>query len=138
NLVAADAYHLVGTAFGLVVCPRVVRIDRADGVAGDHADGRALLLEIAPGPAHGAPRARSAHEVRDSACGLLPDLRAGRAVVHVGVDRVVVLVREDRVRVRRRDGAPLHDVVVRLGRRDRGRRDDHLGPEGAEQTRLFL
>ena len=68
-------------------------VDRALRVRADHLDPPAgLLLEIATGAAHRAARADAGHEVRDLPVGLRPKLRAGRAVVGLGVLRVAVLV----------------------------------------------
>ncbi len=62
--------------------------DRAVRVCADDADVRVLLLEEAPRPRDGAARAETGDEVRDVPLGLLPKLRAGRAVVRLRVVRV--------------------------------------------------
>src|SRR5438270_160166 len=85
QFVAADTLHLVGVALGLLMGTRVLGVDRADRVAGDHTDPWVLLLEEPTRPAHRTARPRCAHEVRDLPRRLLPQLGTGRAVVHVRV-----------------------------------------------------
>src|SRR5206468_11053565 len=52
QFVAADTLHLVGVALGLLMGTRVLGVDRADRLAGDHADPWVLLLEEPTRPAH--------------------------------------------------------------------------------------
>src|SRR2546422_4406256 len=42
DLVAPDPFHLVGMPLGLLAGPGVVRVDRADRIARDHAHARVL------------------------------------------------------------------------------------------------
>ena len=74
----------------------------------------------------------------DLAGGLLPDFRSRRAVMDLRVHGVVVLIGEDRVGMGGGDGAALHDVVLGVIGRHRRRRDDDLGPEGAQQAGFLL
>ena len=138
DLVPADPLDLVRRALALALRAGVLGVDRARGIARDHADGGVLLLQESPGAAHRPAGAGRAHEVRDAALRLLPDLGARSAVVHLRVHGVVVLVGEDGVVVGRGDGAAFHDVVVGVVGRDGAGRDDHLGAERAQQPRLFL
>ena len=75
--------------------------------------------------------------MRDPALRLLPDLGAGRLVVRLGVDGVVVLVGEDGPRRRGHDGLRLLDVVLGVVGGHRGRHHDHLRPVGAQEADLL-
>ena len=138
DLVAADPFDFVRRSLTLMVRAGILRIDRAHGIARDDPELGVFLLQVPSGAAHGTAGAGGAHEVRDAALRLLPDLRAGGVVVDFGIDGVVVLVGEDGIVVGRGDGAAFHDVVVGVVGRDGAGRDDHLGAERAQQPRLFL
>ena len=125
-------------ALTLPVGRRVLPVDRPDRIARDDPHLRIPLLQVAPGAAHRAAGSRRADEVRDLSLGLRPQLRPGRAIVGLGIDRVVVLVGEDGVWQGGGDGTPLHDVVVRMIRRDRRRCDDHLRAQRSQQPGLLL
>src|SRR5690606_4505440 len=96
------------------------------------------LLEVATDPGDRAAGADTRDEMGDPAAGLLPDLRARRLVVGLGVGRVGVLVRLPRSRDLL--GQPVGDQVVRARvlRRHVGRADDHLGAVRLEHVALIL
>src|SRR6185503_14666896 len=110
----------------------------AVGVDPPHLDARVLLLQVAADAADGAAGADAAHEVRDRAVGLLPDLRARLLVVRGRVRQVVVLVGLPRVRDLALE--PRRDRVVRawILRIDVGRADDHFRAERLQRVHLFL
>ena len=100
---------------------------------------RAMLLEVAPDAGDRAARADGDHDRVDlPAVGLLPDLRAGRLVVRLGIGHVRVLVGLEAAGDLL--GEAVGDRVVGLGRVvvDRGRRDHDLGAVGAEGGDLLL
>ena len=99
---------------------------------------RVLLLQVAAHAGDRSARSRRGDEVRDLPFRLLPQLGARRRVVRVRVRLIVELVRENRVRRLLRDALRHHHVVVRMIRRDGGRRDDHFRTERLEQSHLFL
>ena len=88
------------------------------------------LLEVAADAGDGAAGADAGDEGGDLALGLLPDFRAGGAVVDLGVGEVGELVGPPGAGDLA--GQPVGDAVVALGRvgRDVGRRDDDLGAVG--------
>ena len=96
------------------------------------------LLQELPGAAHRAAGAGARDEVRHLAAGLLPDFRAGGPVVRLGIHLIVELVGQHGARGVLDDLLGLHDVVVGVVGRHRGRRDDHLRAVGLEQPHLFL
>src|SRR4029079_13156745 len=116
----------------------VAGVQRALGVGTNDLDLRILFLEEGARAARGAARAHADDEVRDPAVGLLPELGAGRAVVRLGVHRVVVLIRQEAARRFTRDA--LSDLVIGLGRlrRHRGRAHHDIGAERAQQIALLL
>ena len=116
----------------------VARIEGAPRVGADDLDLRVPLLQVLPRPGHRAAGPHADDEMRELALGLLPDLGAGRAVVGLGVHRVVVLVRQEPPGGL--TGEPLGHLVVGLGRlrRDRARADDDLGAVRAEEIALLL
>ena len=86
----ADALDLVGARGAL-------RKDRrACGLHGHDLHSGLLLLEVGAHSRHGAARAHAGHEHVDLAVGVLPDLGAGRGLVHGGVGRVHELAGDDR------------------------------------------
>src|SRR5205823_8980357 len=92
---------------------RPTGVDRAHRIGPDHLDRRVLLLQVAPDAADRAAGAYARHEVRDRALGLLPQLRAGAAVVRLRVRLVRVLVRLERTRDL--GGQAVGHAVVGLG-----------------------
>ena len=112
-------------------------VDRALRVGSDDEQVRLLLLQVAADAGDRAAGADGDHDRVELAAGLLPDLRAGRAVVRLRVARVRVLV--GLVRAGDLLGEPVGDEVVALGRVgvDRGRADHDLGAERAEQGDLL-
>ena len=135
--VLAHAFDLVRVRLRDLVRVVIVLEDRAHRIGADHAHGGVLLLEVAAGARNGAAGAHAGNEVGDAAGGLLPELGTRRAVVGLGIRRVVILVHQHRA------GALLGDAarhrVVGLGRvgRHRGRTQHDLGPEGLEQAHLL-
>ena len=113
-------------------------VDRALRVGADDLQVRDALLEVAPGAGDRAAGADADDQVRETPAGLLVELGAGRLVVGLRVGRVEVLVGLEGARDLR--GQALGHGVVGLGRvgRDGGRRDDDLGPVGAQQVDLLL
>src|SRR5262245_29719900 len=91
----------------------VVVEDGPDGVHGDDADARILLLEVARDAADRPSRPHPGDHVIDPALHLPPDLGARRAVMSLAVLAVVVLVREVGARRLGDDGERL--LVVALG-----------------------
>src|SRR5207247_4089448 len=125
NLVAADPLDLVGMTFGFLARARVVRVDRAERVARHDLDPGILFLQEAACAAHRPARPRRADEVCDLALGLLPDLWARGAVMHLWAHWIVVLVGEDRIGCRGRDRETLPEVVLgMLWRPGRGGDED--------------
>ncbi len=68
------------------------RVLPAGGLHADDADVGILLLQVTADAADGAARADAGIEAVDPAAGLLPDFGAGRAVVRLHVEFVLVLV----------------------------------------------
>ena len=128
--VLADALDLVRVD--------VAGVDRSIGVRADDDEAGLLLLQVSPGAAHGAAGSDAADEMGDAPLRLVPDLRAGGAVVRLRVHRVVVLIRLEGVRNLPRQ--PLGDLVIRLRRfgRHRGRADHDLRAVRAQQISLLL
>ena len=97
---------------------RVAGQDRALRVGADDLDVRVLLLEVAADAGDRAAGADAGDEDGDPALGLLPDLRAGGAVVDLGVGQVGELVGPPGAGDLA--GQPVGDAVValrRVGRR---------------------
>ncbi len=95
-------------------------------------------LRNLPQPLIVPPVPRPATKASKRPLGLLPELRAGEAVVRLDVVGVVVLVQVEAVG--RLGGQPLGHRVVAVGRvgRDVGGGDHHLRAEGLERVLLLL
>ncbi len=116
---------------------RAAGVDRALGVGADDQQVRLALLQIAGDAGDRAARADGDHDRVELAAGLLPDLGPGRAVVRLRVPGIRVLV--GLVRAGDLLGEPVGDEVVALGRVgvDRGRADDDVGAERAQERDLL-
>ena len=111
---------------------------RALGIHTDNAHIRVLFLEIAPRARDGTPGTGADEKMGDAPAGLLPELRPRRPVMRVRVGLVVELVSQHRPRGLVGDGLGLHQVVIRMFGRYRGRSDDDISAERAEKSHLLL
>src|SRR5262249_56141718 len=71
------------------------RVDGPFRVSRDNRDLGVFLLQELCSAAHGTTGACGYHKVSDLSSGLSPNLRAGGAVVDLGIDRIEVLVGEN-------------------------------------------
>ena len=119
-------HEVLADALDLVWRDRA-RVERALRVGADDVDRRLALLEVLGDAADRPAGAHARDEHVDRALGLLPDLRAGRPVVGLGVARVEVLVGLKRAGDLARQ--PVGDRVVGLRRLalDVGRADHDVG-----------
>ena len=112
-------------------------VDRPLRVGADDDQVGLLLLQVSGCAGDRAAGADTDHDHVELAADLLPDLRPGRPVVRFGVAGVRVLVRLVRAGDLLRE--PVGDEVVALRRigLDRGRADDDVGSERAQQGDLL-
>ena len=113
-------------------------VDGSLRVGADDLDLRVALLQVAARARDRAARADRDHERVDLTARLLPDLRACRLVVGLGIGHVRVLVGLEAAGDLLRE--PVRDRVVALGRvvLDGGRRDHDLGAVGPQHRDLLL
>src|SRR5262249_57569000 len=118
------------------------RIGGGAGRVGEHAaDAGAAALQVLAHPGEGAAGAARGDEGVEATVGLVPDLRARGARVHLAVRGVVELVRPDGAR--QAGGEALRDLLVLVWGAVGGRRDGvELGAgdfqQGGFVTRLVV
>src|SRR5439155_8814437 len=130
-------HEVLADALDLPRLRRAARQHAALGVGADHLDVRLALLEVAGDAGDGAAGADAGDEGRDLAVGLVPDLRAGRAVVDLRVGEVGELVGPPRPWDLAGQAVGDAVVAVRRVRRHGGGGDDDLGAVGLEQGDLL-
>jgi hypothetical protein len=97
QVVFADTFDIVDARFGHSFVVKVVVEHAADRVNTDHLHSGILLLEVAANPANGAAGSNATDKGIDGSAGLLPNFGASALVVRQRVERIVVLIRVDRV-----------------------------------------
>ena len=75
-------------------------------------DGRILFFQEASRAGDRSSGSDARDEVRDRPAGLLPNLRAGRMIVRVGIEMIVELIRLKRAGYLRREA--VGDAVIRF------------------------
>ena len=96
-----------------------------------------LFLQETPHAGGRAARSQAADEVRDFSFGVLPDFRAGGAVVRFWIAGIFVLIGIKRIGNLARQFFGHRIVAARVFRLDRRRADDHFGAKGLQQSRFF-
>ena len=112
-------------------------VERADGIDADDFDVGILFLEVAPDAGDGAAGAHAADEVGDFSFGVLPDFRAGGAIVRFRIHRVGVLIGIKGIGNFAREFCGDGIVAARIFGLDGGGADDHFGAESFQQINFF-
>ena len=103
---------------------------RGGGLDGDHAQGGLALAQAAPHAGDGAAGPDGGDEDVDLALGVGPDLLRRRALVHLGIGRVLELLRDEGVVAGRRQvGGARHGALHAVG----PGRELEPGPVGEQQ-----
>ena len=97
-----------------------------------------FFLQVAADAADGPAGAHAADEVRDLPFRILPDFRAGGAVMRLGIHGVFVLVGIKRIGNFLAQFFRDRVIAARIVRLDGRGADDHFRAEGLEQVHFFL
>ena len=126
DLISSDTLNLIGVSF-YSFAAALGCVDGAHWIAGNDFDIGILFLQVFACAAYRATRPCRCYKVCHPSLSLVPNLRPCCVVMDFGIDGIVELIREDRVGSVLHYLFGFHHVVVRMIRRNRRRRYDHLG-----------
>jgi hypothetical protein len=112
-------------------------VERADGIHADNLDVGIFFFQVAADAGNRAARAHPADEVRDFSLGVLPDFRAGGAVMRLGIHRVLVLIGIEGIGNFAREFGGDGIVAARIFRLDGGGADNDFCAECFQQIDFF-
>ena len=135
--ILADAFDDVGEGLADFSGLDLFVVERADRIHADNFDVGILFLEVASHAGDGAAGADAADEVRNLSFGVLPDFRAGGAIVRFRIHGIGVLIGIEGIGNFAREFCGDGIIAARIFGLDGGGADDYFGAKGFKQVNFF-